>query len=90
MNESVSNSQITYVLNDYTEILQRFIDAIEDTSHNQVSIDKFRANGGWGMGLKFDDPIDLSQNRFTAQIQSAVDNIHPVNVYMYFYADLQI
>ena len=90
MNESITNSQITYVLSDYTEILQRFIDAVEDTSHNQVSIDKFRANGGWGMGLKFDDPIDLSQNRFTAQIQSAVDNIHPVNVYMYFFADLQL
>ena len=90
MNDSITNSQITYVLSDYTEILQRFIDAVEDTSHNQVSIDKFRANGGWGMGLKFDDPIDLSQNRFTAQIQSAVDNIHPVNVYMYFFADLQL
>jgi len=90
MNESVSNSMITYVLSDYTEILQRFIDAIEDTSHNQVSIDKFRANGGWGMGLKFDEPTDLSVNRFTAQIQSAVDNTYPVNVYMYFYASASI
>ena len=90
MNESTSNSLITYVLSDQTEILQRFIDAIRDTSHNQVSSDKFRANGGWGMGLKFDEPIDLSQNRFTAQIQSAVNNIYPVNVYMYFFASISM
>ena len=90
MNESTSNSLITYVLSDQTEILQRFIDAIRDTSHNQVSAEKFRANGGWGMGLKFDDPIDLSQNRFTAQIQSAVNNTYPVNVYMYFFASISI
>jgi len=90
MNESVSNSLITYVLSDQTEILQRYIDAVRDTSHNQVSIDKFRANDGWGMGLKFDEPTDLTNNRFTTQIRSGVDNIYPVNVYMYFYADIQI
>lgn len=90
MNESTSNSLITYVLSDQTEILQRFIDAIRDTSHNQVSIDKFRSNGGWGMGLKFDEPTDLSNNRFTCQIQSGVDNTYPVNVYMYFFGAIAV
>ena len=44
-----------------------------NSGHNSVSIDKYRANKGAGcMGLDFDGAIDLSVNRFTLQLQSAI------------------
>jgi len=76
-----TNSLITYNLTDRTEMLERAIDAMRNTSHNQVSMDAFKANQAFVLGLNFEDPIDLSKNRFTCQIQSAVDNTNPTNVF---------
>lgn len=85
-----SNSLVTYQLTDRTEILERFIDAIENTSHNQVSLQKFRSNCSFGCGIKFTQPVDLSKNRITLQITSKVNNDYPVNTFMYFFANASI
>ena len=85
-----TNSLVTYQLTDQTEILQRFIDAMENTSHNQVSLQKFRSNCAFGCGIKFTSPTDLSKNRFTLQLTSAVNNNFPVNVFMYFMARVSV
>ena len=83
---SQSNSLVTYPITDRTEMLERFIEAMRDTSHNQVSIDKYRSNGGWSVGLKFDEQIDLRNNVFTLQLVSSVDQNYPVNCFMYFFS----
>ena len=85
-----TNSLVTYQLTDQTEILERFIDAMRDTSHNQVSQQKFRSNCAFGAGINFESPVDLSNNRFTLQITSGVSNAYPVNVFMYFMARASI
>jgi len=84
-----TNSLVTYQLTDQTEILERFIDSIRDTSHNQVSQQKFRSNCSFAAGIKFESPVDLSNNRFTLQITSGVSTF-PVNVFMYFMARTSI
>lgn len=78
-----TNSLITYVLDDRTEMLERFIDAMGVAGHNQVAKDTFRANQGFGLGLDFDGLVDLSKNRFTMQLQTGANNV-PSNVYLYF------
>jgi hypothetical protein len=83
---SQSNSLVTYPITDRTEMLQRFIEAMTDTSHNQVSIDKYRSNSGWAIGLRFDEQIDLSNNVFTLQLGSTVNQNFPVNCFMYFFS----
>tara|TARA_R110001606_G_scaffold399220_1_gene582272 strand:- start:2171 stop:3307 length:1137 start_codon:yes stop_codon:yes gene_type:complete len=83
---SQSNSLVTYPITDRTEMLQRFIEAMEAGGHNQVSIDKYRANAGWSVGLKFDEQIDLRNNVFTLQLASTVDQNYPVNCFMYFFS----
>jgi hypothetical protein len=85
-----TNSLVTYQLTDQTEILERFIDAMRDTSHNQVSQQKFRSNCAFGCGIRFSEPIDFSNNRFTLQLSSGVTNQYPVNVFMYFMARASI
>jgi len=79
-----TNSLVAYQITDQTELVERFIDAMSNSSHNQVSIDNYRANSGFGLGLRFEEPVDLSSNRFTLQLSSGVTNVSPVNVYMYF------
>lgn len=87
---SQTNSLITFPITDQTEMLQRFIDSMEDTSHNQVCINKFRANCAFALGLPFDEPIDLRNNRFTVQIQSSVDQDVPINAFLYFHSRTQL
>tara|TARA_R110001632_G_scaffold223506_1_gene355375 strand:- start:874 stop:2019 length:1146 start_codon:yes stop_codon:yes gene_type:complete len=78
-----TNSLITYVLSDRTEMLERFIDAMSTSGHNQVAKDVFKANQGFALGLDFDGLVDLSRNRFTVQLQTGANNV-PSNAYLYF------
>ena len=87
-NESVSNSLIAYNITDQTEMLERFIDAMSESSHNQVSKDKWKSNDAWALGLNFEDEVDLSQNKFTLNIRTNANNIntYPYDVYLYFFS----
>ena len=80
-----TNSLVSYVISDQTEMLERYINSLENTGHNQVALDIFKSNEGFGLGLDFDGLVDLSKNRFTMQLQSDV-NDNPANVYMYFHS----
>ena len=83
-----TNSLIAYVIRDQQEMVERFLDSISNSSHNQVSQQKWRSNGGFALGLNFETPVDLSANRFTLQLGSNATNLnqYPVNCYMYFFA----
>lgn len=85
-----TNSLVSYRITDQQEMVERFLDAISYSSHNQVSIDNWRANSGFGLGIGFDGGVDLSNNRFTMQLTSGVNNIYPVNVYLYFFSSASI
>ena len=64
-------------------MLERFIDAMSTSGHNQVAKDVFKANQGFALGLDFDGLVDLSRNRFTVQLQTGANNV-PSNAYLYF------
>ena len=84
-----TNSLVTYVLQDRTEMLERFIDSLEITGHNQVAKDIFRANQGFGLGLPFDGMVDLSKNRFTLQVASDANN-RPSSAFLYFHSQVVV
>ena len=87
-----TNSLIAYVIRDQQEMVERFLDAMSNSSHNQVSLQKWRSNGAFSLGLNFETPVDLSSNRFTLQLGSNATNLnqYPVNCYMYFFARAQV
>ena len=84
-----TNSLVTYVIQDRSEMLERFVSSLENTGHNQVSKDTFRSNQGFGLGLPFDSLVDLSKNRFTVQIQSGANN-RPSTAFLYFHSSVQV
>ena len=90
---SQTNSLVTYRIEDQTEVLQRFVDSLFDTGHNQVALSKFRGNNGWGMGLSFDDQVDLSSNTFTMELESGVGsgaaNV-PYAIWFYFHSSISM
>jgi len=87
-----TNALIAYVIRDQQEMVERFLDSISNSSHNQVSQQKWRSNGGFALGLNFESPVDLSKNRFTMQLGSSATNlnVYPVNAYLYFFARAQV
>lgn len=87
-----TNALIAYVIRDQQEMVERFLDSISNSSHNQVSQQKWRSNGGFALGLNFETPVDLSKNRFTMQLGSSATNLnqYPINCFMYFFARAQV
>ena len=81
-----TNKYITYQINDQNEMIHRYVDSFRNTGHNQMTLDKFRTNAGFGVGLHFQGFIDLSNQRFGIQLDSDVDNTNPMNIYMYFHS----
>jgi hypothetical protein len=81
-----TNKYITYQMTDQNEMVHRYIDSFHSTGHQQMTLDKFRTNKGFGVGLNFQGFIDLSQQRFGLQLDSDVNNLSPYNVYMYFHS----
>lgn len=81
-----TNKYITYQIDDQNEMLHRYIDSFKNTGHNQVMLDPFRTNGGFGIGVDFEGSVDLSNQRFAVQLDSAVNASKPMNIYLYFHS----
>ena len=81
-----TNKYVTYEENDLHSMINRYIDSFRNTGHNQMLLDTFRANQGFGIGLDFAGPIDLSRQKFNIQLTSDVDNSKPMNLYSYFHS----
>tara|TARA_R110000787_G_scaffold247661_1_gene353207 strand:- start:67 stop:1191 length:1125 start_codon:yes stop_codon:yes gene_type:complete len=88
-NDSTSK-YITYQMKDENEMLKRYIDSFTNTGHNQVMLDTFRTNQGFGVGVDFTGFTDLSNQRFGVQLSSSILPTSPYNIYMYFHSLVQV
>lgn len=86
-----SNANITYLLKSNTEVLDKFIEAMGDTGRNSLAIPDQDNTTGYGVGLKMSGgTIDLTNQKFSVQIDSAISNSRPLVYYMYFHTLLQV
>ena len=81
-----TNKYISYQMNDQNEMIHRYIDSFKNTGHNQMMLDTFRTNKGFGVGLHFQGFVNLANQRFAVQLDSDIDNQHPYNLYLYFHS----
>ncbi len=81
-----TNKYITYEESDLNAMIHRYIDSFRNTGHNQMLLDTFRSNNGFGIGLHFAGFVDLSKQRFNIQLTSDVNNTKPMNIYSYFHS----
>jgi hypothetical protein len=91
MNDS-TNSYVSFVIQDDEELTGRYIDSFMDTGKNALSRTNLAANDGFGVGLRFavgdGDMLDLRNNKFGLQLNSAVSSSDPFVVYMYFHSHM--
>ena len=85
-----TNKYVTYEISDQNDMLHRYIDSFGNTGHQQMTLDTFRTNGGFGIGLAFQGFVNLENQRFSIQMTSDINNTRPVNLYSYFHSLLSV
>jgi hypothetical protein len=83
-NDSASN-QITYVIDNEEEILDGFITAVsKDTGVANCNQNALASNKGWGVGLGFSSPVNLTQTKLSINLASGIQSTNPYAMYLYF------
>jgi hypothetical protein len=83
-----TNSYVSYIIKANSEVIDRYIDSLLDTGNNALSVTNMANNNGFGIGLNFDDEVDLSNQKFNLQISSGITNATPMILYMYFHSSI--
>ena len=81
---------VNYPIEDRTEILNFYIKSFVNTGNNRCTLANLQANKGYGMGYRFDSPINFTRNKFSLQIDSGVSNTQPYVAHMYFSGMIQV
>ena len=80
-----TNTAVSYLIRDNVEVVDKFIDALGDTKRNDMSPANLANNDAYGIGLKMSSPIDLTNQKFSVQINSQISNTRPLIYYMFFH-----
>ena len=83
---------VTYRITDEDDALRRGLESMESAGHSQVSAKTLKANRGTLFGLDFSEYVDLSQQKFTINLQIADAGVadDPFDVHLYFNSLLQM
>ena len=81
-----TSQNVTYVIRDKGDSIQRGIDALSDSGHTNVSVQNLAANNAFLVGIPFNEYLDLSQQLFSMRlvIDSTTITSAPMNAYSYF------
>jgi len=87
---SSTNTLVSYILKNNSEVIDRAIDSMLDTGRNSLSPQNLDNNNGFLLGLDFDDMVDLSNQRFSVQLTSGITSLVPMIIYMYFHSFVEL
>jgi len=85
-----TNALVSYQIRNNAELIDRYIDSFVDAEKNNLSPVKQANENGFGIGLNFDEPIDLSNQKFSVELQSSVSNFFPLVMFMYFHSVIEV
>ena len=81
-----TNAQVTYLIKANSEVLDKYIDALGDRGRNSLAPVNMINNHGYGVGLRMSGGlIDLTNQKFSVQINSDISNARPLLMSMYFH-----
>lgn len=81
-----TNKYITFKLDTQEMILNNYEQSITSSSDsNLMTLDRLKASDAYGVGVNFNQLLDLSVNRFGLNVASAVTNNAPYLAYMFFH-----
>tara|TARA_Y100000401_G_C8325429_1_gene227930 strand:+ start:2436 stop:3554 length:1119 start_codon:yes stop_codon:yes gene_type:complete len=88
-----NNSQseyITYEIRNNVDLNQRYLESfLMPVKNNQSQQEVLNSNDSFGIGLNFQDQVDLSSQKFGLELESSVNSVSYI-LYMYFHALVQM
>jgi hypothetical protein len=87
---NATNQGITYTIRDNIELTHRYLESLQSAGHNCSSLPLLSANKSYGIGISFNEFIDLSKTMLNVQITSEVNSTNPYTAIFYFNGILQL
>ena len=86
-----SNSYQTFRLDNQSELVHNGIESFRSAGINNASPENLDANNAFLTGIDFKDDINFANgNKFSMTIQSGIDSLNPVVVFLYFHSNVSI
>lgn len=83
-----TNEYISYTIDSREETLMRYIDSMKDTKHNRMQLTELKGDHSYGVGLRFGESVDLSNQTFNVSLNSSDAGINdsPYSMHLYFHS----
>ena len=81
---------ITYVINKRNDMQEKYIRSLGGGMNNELTMTNQGLDDGFGVGVTFDDLVDLSNQKFNAQITSNISNTNEYLIYMFFHGLMKL
>ncbi len=78
------NQYVSYPLTDQGAIQEAFINSLSPSGHNQVNANYWKANNGYGIGLNWLKPVNLSNQKFNIQIKCGANGVSATKPYIMY------
>jgi len=86
-----TNAQVAYLVKSNSEVVEKFIEALGDSKKNQMAPTNMINNNGYGIGLRMSGGmINLTNQKFSVQIDSEISNNVPYLLHMYFHTVVEV
>ncbi len=85
-----TNKYLTYQLKDQVSMIQRGLDSLNSNKSNSATLANIMNNKGFIVGLKWNELLDLSNNKFNIQLTSGITSLVPFIMYSYYHSSLTL
>jgi hypothetical protein len=85
-----TNKLQQYTQDDYGELMDGYLESLESNGIHNVRPETVKGNSAFGMGLNFNQEVDLSNQKFSVQIQSGVSSTNQYIMYQFFHSVISV
>jgi hypothetical protein len=87
-----TNARIQYTIKNKQDALQRYISSFRDVKHSQVNLVNLSANKAYGLGLFWEQYVNLANQTFNISLNSADSTISadPFSIHAYFHSVVEV
>ena len=85
-----TNRLVQYQQTDYGEYLNGYLESLRTNGIHSANPNLVKANSVFGIGLNFSGQVDLSNQKISVQVKSAVSNTNQYVMYLYFHSLISV
>ena len=85
-----TNKYLTYQLKDQVSMIQRGLESLNSNKSNSATLSNLMSNKSFIVGLKWNELLDLTNNKFNIQLTSGITSFAPFIMYSYYHSRLTL